>query len=187
MKRKKQFLLAALSALALVMVGCSPGAAPQEPVPPDNPAPSQGTQVGAMAADFQLLGLDGVPVSLSGLRGSPVVVNFWASWCYPCVFEMPHIQGIYEDYTADGLKVLAVNMAESKATVERFMVAGGYSMPVLLDSEGEVARQYGIMSLPTTLFIDRDGIIQSKKIGAFIYREQVEEELALIMPVRPVQ
>jgi len=183
-RKKKQVLLAALSALVLVMVGCSPGAAPQEPAPPDNPALAYGIQVGAMAADFQLLGMDGVPVSLSGLRGSPVVVNFWASWCYPCIFEMPHIQGIYEDYTADGLKVLAVNMAESKATVERFMVEGSYSMPVLLDSEGEVARQYGIMSLPTTLFIDKAGVIQGKKIGAFIYREQVEKELALIMPVQ---
>jgi len=183
-KKKKQVLLVVLSALALVMVGCSPGAVPDEMASPDSPAPSYGTQMGAMAADFRLLDMDGMPVSLSGLRGSPVVVNFWASWCYPCVFEMPHLQGIYDDYTADGLKVLAVNIGESEKAVESFMDKGGYSMPVLMDSGGEVARQYSIISIPTTLFIDKDGVIQGKKIGAFIYRRQLEEELARIMPVQ---
>jgi len=183
-KEKKRVLLVVLPALALVMAGCSSGAVSDGATPTDGSVPGYGTQVGDMAVDFQFLDMDGGPTSLSELRGSPVVVNFWASWCGPCAFEMPHLQGIYDDYTADGLKVLAVNIGEDEEAVARFMVAGGYSMPVLLDSGGEVARQYSIISLPTTLFIDKDGIIQGKKIGAFIYREQLETELARIMPVQ---
>ena len=156
--------------------------APKESTPSTTPAPPQGTQVGNLAPDFQLLALDQQPVSLGDLRGKPVMLNFWASWCYPCVFEMPYLQEIHEEYSEEGLVLLAINMGEGPSTVEKFLLSNNYSFLVLLDTRGVVAQQYGAINIPTTYFIDEDGIIQERKIGAFISKTQIEEQLSKIMP-----
>ena len=142
----------------------------------------KGTQVGNLAPDFQLQNLDGQTVSLSNLRGKPVLINFWATWCGYCVDEMPYIQEIYEAWLAQGLEVLAINDAESAARVKDFIQDNSLSFTVLLDTSRRVAQQYNVTGYPRTFFIDKDGIIQDKVIGAFRNKTQIENRLSKIMP-----
>ncbi len=156
--------------------------APKELAPSSTPTPPQGTQVGNLAPDFQLLTLDQEPVSLSGLRGKPVVLNFWATRCRPCVSEMPLLEEVYWEYSDRGLILLAINVRESPSRVEEFLRSNNLSLPVLLDTKGVVYQQYNIQYFPTTFFIDEDGIIQEKKIGAFFSKAEIEDKLTKIMP-----
>ena len=182
MNKMQRVVLVIVSTVVLVIAGCSPGPAPQALAPSSIPSPDVGTRVGNLAPDFQLLDLDQEPVSLSGLRGKPVVLNFWATWCPSCVDEMPYLQEIHEEYSSEGLMLLAINLAESPTTVENFLQNNNLSLPVLLDTGGIVNQQYHIQWLPTTLFIDEDGIIQSKRIGGFMRKGDIEKELRKIMP-----
>jgi len=182
MNKKIQIVLVVLLILALALAGCSPALIPQAGDGEGQTAPTEGIQAGNRAPDFQLFNLEGEAISLSGLRGNPVALNFWASWCRPCVSEMPYLQEIYEEYSDKGLILLAINMGESSSKVERFMQNNNLSFPVLLDVGGVVAQQYSILNIPTTFFIDEDGIIHSRRIGAFSYKEQIENELGKIMP-----
>ncbi len=125
---------------------------------------------------------DGEPVSLGDLRGNPVVLNFWATWCRPCVLEMPLLEEVYQEYSDRGLIVLAVNVRESSSRVEEFVQSKELSFPVVLDTGGVVTQQYGTRYYPTTFFIDEDGIIQEKKRGAFFSKAEIEEKLTKIMP-----
>ena len=152
---------------------------------PDGEGPleqGEGVEVGNSAPDFQLQSLDGESVSLSSLRGETVLLNFWATWCPPCRGEMPYIQGIYEDWVDRGLVILAVNIGESSSTVEDFMRSNNLSFTVLLDTTQGVAQSYAIQYIPTTFFIDKDGIIQDKLIGPFQSEKQIEDKLSEIMP-----
>lgn len=176
MDKLLKVMLAIILTSALVsgvaLAGCSG--------PSLNPAP----QVGRPAPDFQLPGLDGQPVSLSDLRGRPVLINFWASWCPACRFEMPFIQEIYEDkeWSDKGLAILAVNIGESPSLVARFMEDYGLSFPVLLGTNNNVSRDYNIRGIPATFFIDKDGIIQDMKIGAFSSKAEIEMRLSKVIP-----
>ena len=126
-----------------------------------------GAAVGDRAADFQLRDLEGNEVSLSSLRGSPILLNFWATWCPPCRLEMPFIQEVYQEWTDKGLVILAIDIGESAATVRDFMQNSNYTIPVLLDTRRVVSQKYNVTAIPTTYFIDRNGVIQDKLIGAF--------------------
>lgn len=134
---------------------------------------------GESSTDFELKNLDGETVSLSDYRGNAVMLNFWASWCGPCRFEMPYIQEIYEDikWKAAGLVILAVNYGESAAVVENFMENNGFEFTVLLDTTGEVADEYNVRGIPATFFIDERGIIRYSDVGAFSSKEQIEQRL----------
>lgn len=143
---------------------------------------SSGPRVGNLAPDFELRDLDGETVSLRGLRGSPVMLNFWATWCPPCRAEMPYLQEIYEQWTSQGLVLLAINLRESSSQVKGFLQSYGLSFPVLLDSTGSVGNKYNISGIPATFFIDKDGIIQGIRVGAFPNKEAIEEYLDEIIP-----
>jgi len=153
-------------ALVLLIIGCS------------SPAP----QTGKQAPDFQLPNLEGQAVSLADFRGKPVLLNFWATWCGPCVFEMPIMQAIFEESADTGLVVLAVNIGESPSAAENFMQSGNLSFPVLLDTNQDVALKYNIRGIPTTFFIDKDGIIQEIKVGAFRSILEMKRSLNKIIP-----
>jgi cytochrome c biogenesis protein CcmG/thiol:disulfide interchange protein DsbE len=129
------------------------------------------------APDFQLKSLDGPTITLSDLRGQPVLLNFWATWCGPCRFEMPFFQQLSGDpeWQARDLQILAVNIQESEATVSRFMVENGLSFTVLLDTAGEAARLYNVSAIPATYIIDKDGIIINNRVGAFTSKVQIEQ------------
>ncbi len=127
------------------------------------PAP----QVGFQAPDFTLTTLDGQTLTLSELRGRPVILNFWASWCPPCKAEMPAMQRVYEDYQAQGLHIVAVNSTTTDPlpNVQAFVDQYGLTFPIPLDQEGRVFAAYRVYSLPTTFFIDAQGVIQDIVIG----------------------
>jgi len=139
-------------------------------------------QVGKSAPNFQLENLDGQPVSLSDFRGRPVLLNFWATWCPPCRGEMPYLQEVYEAWSGKGVVVLAINLGESPAQVKGFLETHNLSLPVLIDIPGDSAHQYNISSIPTSFFIDSDGIVREKVLGAFPSKETIETRLIEIMP-----
>ena len=124
--------------------------------------------VGKPAPDFTLPTLDGTEVSLSQLRGKPVLINFWASWCLPCREEMPELVRSYEAHKAEGFVILGLNLtySDSLPDVQAFAREFNITFPVLLDEEGAVAeRLYPIPGIPTSIFINRDGTIERIQVG----------------------
>ena len=143
------------------------------------PAPQQGF----LAPDFELKTTDGETVKLSDLRGQAVLVNLWATWCPPCRAEMPAIEKVYNDYKDQGFVVLAVNMTyqDTFADIAPFVDEYGLTFPILLDETSNVGSAYQLRSLPSSYFIDRDGIIREVVIGGpmaeALLRTRVEEIL----------
>lgn len=136
-------------------------------------------EIGTLAPDFVLNDLAGKPVQLSDLRGSVVVINFWASWCDPCREEMPVLQAFYNQYANQGLVVLGVNATytDSKTDAISFVEELGLTFPMLFDETGEVGDQlYKVIGLPTSYWIDQDGIIRSFQLGAL-----TEDEMKVIL------
>ena len=94
------------------------------------------------------------------------MLNFWATWCPPCKQEMPDIEKAYQKYRGEGLVVLGVDQMEDLDTVQKFVKQNGYSWTFLLDSDGEASKVYRASALPTTYFVDRQGIIRDVQVGA---------------------
>ena len=127
------------------------------------PAP----QSGFLAPDFELKTVEGNTIKLSDLRGQPVLVNLWATWCPPCRAEMQTLETVYNDYMDQGFTVLAVNMTsqDDPQAIMPFVEERGITYPILLDDKGEIAKAYQMKSLPSSFFIGRDGIIHEVVIG----------------------
>ncbi|MBU3088223.1 TlpA family protein disulfide reductase [Clostridium gasigenes] len=123
------------------------------------------------AIDFKLKDLNGKDVSLNDFKGKNVLLNFWATWCPPCKAEMPDIEKLYQENKNSDLVILAVNLGEDKQTVKSFIEKNKYTFDILLDSDQDVAIKYNIVSIPTSFFIDKEGNIVSKKIGAMTLEE----------------
>lgn len=165
-------IMLVILATVLLLAGCSTGFTPS----------GSGVSVGRAAPDFQLQDLDGNEVSLAGLRGKPVLINFWATWCGSCRSERPHLEQIYQDWSSKGLELFTINVGESSAQIRDFMQSNNLSMPVLLDTNLVVAEKYNVTGIPTTFFIDKDGIIQWRMVGPFQEKEQIEQLLSKIIP-----
>jgi len=122
---------------------------------------------GFRAPDFSLPDAQGEIVRLYSLRGQPVVINLWASWCTPCRAEMPAIQKVFEQYEQAGLVVLGVNATnqDNYQNANNFANEMGLTFPILFDNDGVVSRQYVLSALPTTFFVDGNGIIQDVVVG----------------------
>jgi len=122
---------------------------------------------GFAAPDFTLETPDGDAYTLSQLRGQAVLVNLWATWCPPCRAEMPTIERMYQEYKGRGFIVLAVNMTtqDDPFAVLPFTQEHGLTFPILLDETNDVASAYQLRSLPSSYFIDPDGIIREVVIG----------------------
>lgn len=120
--------------------------------------------IGYPAPDFVLETLGTEEFKLSAQRGTPVVLNFWATWCPPCRAELPELSSASERY-AGQIAVIGVNQAESAATVAKAATELGLTFPIPLDHRGDVSQVYGVRSLPITFFIDRDGIIRQIQNG----------------------
>lgn len=122
---------------------------------------------GFLAPDFTLDLVGGGQLTLSELRGEVILINLWASWCPPCRSEMPAIQQVYEANRERGLEVLAINMTyqDSETAAVEFARELGLTFPILLDRTGTVGYQYQLRSLPTTFFVDQQGVIQQVILG----------------------
>ncbi len=141
------------------------------------PAP----QKGFLAPDFTLETIDGETVTLSELRGKAILLNFWATWCPPCRAEMPAFQKAYADYEDQDFIILAVNatLQDNTTDIAEFIAKYGLEFPIALDIEGKANRLYKVQSLPTSFFIDKEGIISEVVIGGPIaealIRSRIEE------------
>ena len=123
---------------------------------------------GKLAPDFLLEAIDGSDLRLSDLRGRPVILNFWATWCESCRKEMPEFVDAQARLADQGLTVVAVNMQEGKSIVSPFAQERGMKFAVLIDRTGDVGDEYRLLGLPTTFFIGRDGIVRSVFTGPFV-------------------
>ncbi|HAQ07968.1 MAG TPA: alkyl hydroperoxide reductase [Bacillus bacterium] len=131
-----------------------------------------GIEAGQLAPTIKLKNLAGTEVNLGDLKGKKVMLNFWATWCPPCKAEMPAMEQFYKKYS-DEVEILAVNL-DPQNDVAGFVNEYGLTFPILLDQGGETQHTYSILSIPTTLIIDEEGIIQKKHIGSMTYEQMVE-------------
>ncbi len=142
---------------------------------------------GFLAPDFTLDTLDGSQITLSDLRGKVVIVNLWTSWCPPCRAEMPAIENVYQANKEQGLEVLAVNSTfqDSEANAAAFIQEMGLTFPILLDRDGGVSNRYQLRALPTTYFIDRQGVIRSVVPGGPMSESLIQSKVADLLAEAP--
>jgi len=155
-----------LALMAIVLLARSPAQSP--------------TAIGEVAPDFVLADLDGNPVRLADLRGRPVIVNFWASWCGPCVEEFPMLHDAAERHRAEGLAIVGIVYQDRSEAARSFMERTGATWPATMDPGERVASAYGILAPPETFFIGRDGTIVARQIGQFSAASLAEKVAAII-------
>jgi peroxiredoxin len=131
-----------------------------------------GLAAGMEAPPIEGVDTSGAQVDLQQMRGLPVVVNFWASWCQPCVKEMPLIDEVYRS-ASDRFMLISINVGDTKGTVNEFMAEHGISFPVLIDAAGKAAERYRVSALPATFAIDAEGRISHTGIGQLTDAEQL--------------
>jgi peroxiredoxin len=177
-KRTWRGLMTLLLALGVAWTALS--RAPEQVAVAQNGGPPS-PQTGFTAPDFTLDILGGGTVSLSDLRGQAVLVNFWATWCPPCRAEMPAIQRVYDRYRDQGFTVLAVDLQEDDAQVAGFAEEMGLTFPILMDRDGSVFARYRVMGLPSTFFVDQNGIIQEVTVGGPMTEAFIESQVTNLL------
>jgi cytochrome c biogenesis protein CcmG, thiol:disulfide interchange protein DsbE len=136
--------------------------------------------IGSAAPAFALADLDGNPVRLADLRGRPVIVNFWASYCASCVEEFPLLKSAMTQHRADGLAVVGIVFQDRSEAARAFMDRMQATWPAAMDVTGEVAQAYGVFAPPESFFIDRQGRIAGRQIGE-LSRGDLARQLGLII------
>ena len=181
MKRTVVFLL-----VLLAVVSCKRGeqpvtqtgtttSAPTQPAPTATSTAAQ-TEVGTPMPEYAALNLDGSKFDLAAKRDKVVLLNVWATWCGPCIYEIPELQKLHDQYAPRGLEVIGVSVDESGAESVRSFVAEQKKMayPIVLDAEGKIANLLQTTVLPTSVLVDHKGRIVWKKYGAIM---EGDEEL----------
>lgn len=158
--------LVLLAILGLTLLGRLPSTSP--------------TTIGSLAPDFSLADLDGNPVRLADLEGRPVVLNFWASWCGPCVEEFPLLRDAAARHADDGLAIVGVVFRDRSEAARDFVNRNGGSWPTAMDPGERVASAYGILGPPETYFIARDGTIAARQFGP-VTEASLATQLATIL------
>ena len=120
---------------------------------------------GTAIVDFELPDLAGASRRLSDFKGKVVFLNFWATWCGPCRFEMPSMEKLYQRFNGKGLEIVAVNLQEDRKSVQSYVDELGLSFPVLLDTTGRIGATYGARSIPITYLVDRKGNVIAGTVG----------------------
>ncbi|NDJ51724.1 MAG: TlpA family protein disulfide reductase [Chloroflexi bacterium] len=134
---------------------------------------------GEPAPDFVGMTPDGEELALSDLRGRPVAINFWATWCGPCRVEMPDLEAASQHDQKEGLVVLGVNIGETEEEVRAFYEELGVTFPTVLDPNGDIVETYRVRGFPTTVWVDADGNVFSYRIGV-LTESEIEETVALL-------
>ena len=171
--------------IAVVMVGLIGGASVLYNQLAADFAPVQSVTEAVVnqASDFTTTDGEGNEVNLSDFFGKPIVLNFWASWCGPCQYEMPDFEEAYKQYGED-VQFLMVNLtdgySETVNSARNFLEETGYTFPVYFDTLSDAAKTYKVYSSPCTYFLDSDGVIVTKTIG-MISADELQQGIDLIM------
>ena len=152
---KKGWVLVLLAAILLLVAACKTS---------PNEGAREAAEIGAIAPAFTLKNTEGAEIALADHRGQVVLINFWATWCPPCRQEMPGIQAMFEAHQGD-LAILAIDNDEPLPLVLEFQKEFGLTFDILMDPAARVQTQYMIRSYPTSLFVDKNGIIRFIHIG----------------------
>lgn len=134
------------------------------------------------APDFTLSGPHGKRYRLSDMRGKPVIVNFWATWCPPCRAEMPALQRAWEAIEEQGIVILAINVGEDAKTVREFLAEVPVDFPLPLDTDSTVTQSWPLKGLPTTFVVDPEGRLAYRAEG-----ERAWDDVTLLEPVRQLR
>ena len=140
-------------------VSAAPPAEPKNPLMLDEP------KMAVQALDFTAVNLSGKTVKLTDYRGSVVVLNFWATWCVPCLEEMPALDRLGRTLSGRKFRVLAVDLQETTEKVQEFAKTHRFGFDLLLDTAGEISSHYGVTRIPVTYVLDQRGTIVSRAIG----------------------
>jgi len=144
---------------------------------------------GKPAPDFALDAMDHTRIRLRDLRGKVVALSFWATWCAPCIAELPALERLAGRYGGQGLVVLAVDVAEPREDIEALLRVRKIDLPILLD-DGRVSERYRVDSLPTLVLVDRQGVVRARELGAAREKHlarRIEPLLAAPAPPAPGQ
>ncbi|MFH5185401.1 redoxin domain-containing protein [Paenibacillus sp. TAB 01] len=143
--------------------------------------PQSSIHIGSLAPDIQVTTLDGVSAKLSDYKGKGVILNFWGSWCGPCVSEMPRLKEAYET-GGNGVEILAVNVGESKGTIIEFDQKLQLPFPIMTDPAGEAAEAYRVTGLPATFVVTSEGQVKQVVSGELTSTEQIKALLKSVQP-----
>ena len=171
--------------IAIVLVGLIGGASVLYNQLSADFAPVQSVTEAAVeqAPDFTIMDKDGNEVKLSDFFGKPIVLNFWASWCGPCQYEMPDFEEAYHQYGED-VQFLMVNLtdgySETLNSAKAFLEKAGYTFPVYFDTLSDAARVYQIYSIPCTYFLDRNGALVTRTVG-MISTDALQQGIDLVL------
>lgn len=143
--------------------------------------PPRSPLIGRAAPDFALTTIGGETLSMHELRGEVVILNFWASWCVPCREEAPLLERTRRAYEGRGLRVVGVLYQDAQADAAAFAEQYGLGYPSVIDPDGRTAIDYGVIGIPASFLIDREGVIRALQIGPYTdaaLRSLVDEYLS---------
>ena len=156
------FLL--VSAIWLLLTNQPPGRA------------TESAQIGRPLEDFSLTDLNGDTVQLSDYTGKVVLINAWATWCPPCVAEMPDLQAFYRQHQNDPFIILGINAGDSPGTASEFARQKGITFPILLDPNVDFLSSLGVHSFPTSILVGADGVVKNIHVGLYT-AEDIEADI----------
>jgi peroxiredoxin len=166
-REKVKKLIIPVILAALVISGCGGST-----ITTGNGTPITAPVVGARAPDFTASTLDGETITLDELRGQPVILNFWATWCGYCRYQMPFLQAASEEKEHE-MEFVGINIRENIDKVRKVIDDDGIDYTIALDGDGAIANSYNVRPIPATFFLDEQGIILTIKIGAFMSQAEL--------------